>query len=138
MFSMKITDTEDLNKAVQTIVTDVGKVSEFTLKRCAKVVQTRVEGNLHTLEKQLYNQKGYPLKRPREIHMSQDVIIRFTKDRYGYRIVKVQGGKQTGTLWHIVNDGTYKNSATHFMDNAIAQSEKEIESILDQELRKVF
>lgn len=139
MFSMRITDTEnELNKAMQTILTDVGKVGDFTLKRCAYVVKTRVEGNLRALQKPRYNKQNRLLKRPREIHMANDVVVRFTKDKYGYRVIKVQGGKSTGTLWHIVNDGTFKNNATHFMDNAIKDSETEIQQIIDEELRRLF
>jgi HK97 gp10 family phage protein len=135
---MKITDTSSLDKAMQTILTDVGKVSDFTLKRCAHVVKTRVENNLRSIQKKHYNKNGHELKRPREIHMADDVVIKFTKDKFGYRIIKVQGGKKTGTLWHVVNDGTFRNRATHFMDNAISSSEEEIQQILDEELRKVF
>ena len=67
--------------------------------------------------------------------MADDVVIKTGKDKYGYRYAKVGGGKRTGTLWHIVNDGNYKNNATHFMDNALSEVNGEIELILDQELR---
>lgn len=138
-FMMRISDTDnDLGKSMQTIITDVTKVEGLTLNRCANIIKTRVEGNLKALKKTHYNKHGAKLRRPRDIHMADDVVIRSGKDKYGYRYVKVQGGKSTGTLWHIVNDGTFRNTATHFMDNAMSQAETDIQSIIDEELRKVF
>lgn len=137
-FNMKITDTSGLDKFMESILIDVENVGEEALKKCAHVIKAKVEGNLRQLQKKHYNKNGNELKRPREIHMADDVVVKITKDKFGHRVAKVQGGKKTGTLWHIVNDGTYKNSATHFMDNAINQSDSSIASSLDEELRKVF
>lgn len=73
--------------------------------------------------------------RQRIKHMCDDVQITTKKDEYGDVIVKVQGGKLTGTLWHIVNDGTYRTEATHFMDLALNSIEEELEKIVDEKLR---
>jgi len=106
------------------------------MKRCASVIKVRTEGNLRAAQKKHFNQNGYELKRPREIHMSDDVVIKTGKDKYGYKYAKVGGGKHTGTLWHIVNDGTYRTKATHFMDRTISETEGEIQAIIDEELRR--
>ena len=52
-------------------------------------------------------------------HMHADVKATIAKDKWGYKELKIKGGKQTGSLWHIVNDGTYKSKATHFIDKSM-------------------
>lgn len=58
------------------------------------------------------------LPKSRQVHMFQDVKIyrQPSKSR-----VQVGGGSKTGTLWHIVNDGTYRTKPTHFMDQVIKE-----------------
>ena len=61
------------------------------------------------------------------VPMYQDV--KKTKTKTGRR---VGGGKDTGTLWHIVNDGTYRTKAWHFIDNVIRNLDSQIDSILNE------
>lgn len=134
-FKMRvIEDSIDL----QTMIKASDEAGQKIMKKCAAILKVRVAGRLRAEQKPRYNKDGHQLKRPRVVHMSDDVVIKTGKDKYGYHYAKVGGGKHTGTIWHIVNDGTYKNKATHFMDNAIKESENEIASIIDQELRKVI
>lgn len=134
-FKMQIVE-DTIN--LQTLINATDEVGEKIMQKCASVLKVRVQGNLKSLQKTHFNKKGYPLKRTREVHMSDDVVIKTGKDKYGYRFAKVQGGKQTGTLWHLVNDGTFSTSATHFMDNAISEVESEIEMIINQELGRTI
>lgn len=113
---------------LQTLINAGEEAGERIMKRCATVIKTRAEGKLNRLR----------TAQSDHVHMADDVVIKTGKDKYGFRYAKVGGGKKTGTLWHIVNDGTYKNKATHFMDNVLSESSAEIEMILDQELRKVL
>nr|DAT14940.1 MAG TPA: type I neck protein [Caudoviricetes sp.] len=76
--------------------------------------------------------------RARITHMCDDVEIVTKKDEFGDVVVKVQGGKSTGTLWHIVNDGTHRSSPTHFMDLALNSIETDLEKIVDEKLRGLF
>lgn len=132
-FKMRvIEDSIDL----QTLINATDEAAENTMKQCASVIKTRVEGKLRGLQKTNVNQNGTEIKRRRKVHMADDVVIKTGKDKYGYRYAKVGGGKKTGTLWHIVNDGTYKNKATHFMDNVISETSSEVDGIIDQELRR--
>lgn len=113
---------------LQTLINASDEAGERIMKKCATVIKTRVEGKLNSLR----------TAQSEHIHLADDVVIKTGKDKYGYRYAKVGGGKKTGTLWHIVNDGTYKNRATHFMDNTIKESENEVQQIIDQELRRSF
>ena len=98
-------------------------------------MQNAVEKRLRSISQKSAHANS---KKRRRVHMADDVRTMTKKDKYGDIIVKVQGGKQTGTLWHIVNDGTYRSRATHFMDGALADCEAAVESAVDEELRKVF
>jgi HK97 gp10 family phage protein len=104
-------------------------------KKCAKIIKNSVEKRLRSISQKSAHANS---KKRRRVHMADDVRTMTKKDKYGDIIVKVQGGKQTGTLWHIVNDGTYRSRATHFMDGALADCEAAVESAVDEELRKVF
>lgn len=134
-FKMRVIE-DSIN--LQTLINASDLAGERIMKQCASVLKVRCEGKLRAMQKPHYNKNGSEIKRPREIHMADDVVIKIGRDKYGYRYAKVCGGKQTGTLWHIVNDGTYKNNATHFMDNVISESENEIQAIIDQELRRAL
>lgn len=113
---------------LQTLINASDAASDRIMKRCASVIQTRVASKLNRLRT---GQSDHA-------HLADDVVIKTGKDKYGYRYAKVGGGKKTGTLWHIVNDGTYKNKATHFMDETIKESETEIQQIIDDELRRAL
>jgi HK97 gp10 family phage protein len=77
--------------------------------------------------------KSIKLKAGRTVHMVDDVIYSVTADKkYGGKVLRVRGGKKTGTLWHIVNDGTYRSRATHFMDKAIVEVDNQMDGLLDE------
>lgn len=124
-FKMRVID-DSVN--LQTIINASDEAGDKIMKKCATVIKCRVVSNLNKLRTSQIT----------HTHMADDVVIKIGKDKYGYRYAKVCGGPKTGTLWHIVNDGTYKNKATHFMDDAISATEKEIEEIIDQELRRAL
>lgn len=124
-FKMRVIE-DSIN--LQTLINASDEAGERIMKQCASVLKVRVVGKLNSIRTQQTD----------HAHMADDVVIKIGKDKYGYRYAKVGGGKQTGTLWHIVNDGTYKNNATHFMDNVISESENEIQAIIDQELRRAL
>ena len=102
-------------------------------KESAKAVKKAIIKNLNNIKSDDQKQMK---------HMCEDVHIKTTQDEYGDVVVKVQGGKATGTLWHIVNDGSYnkrygkRNRATHFMDISLNEVEQEIESAIDEAMRK--
>lgn len=69
-------------------------------------------------------------------HMKDDVQSKIKKNKYGNLYVSV-GGKKTGWKWHFLNDGTSTTIATHFADIAEEQSKSEIETEIDNLIRKV-
>lgn len=102
---------------------------EAIQREAAKVIKARVVGQLNRIRIKT-NRADYR-------HMADDVQIRTVKDRFGETTTRVQGGAKTGTKWHLVNDGTYRSKATHFMDRALKEAETELQSVIDKELSKV-
>ncbi len=110
------------------LVKDADAVGDKVLRKCATVIKANAVKRLTDIK----------TTETKDTHMCSDVTIRTGKDKYGYPYAKVGGGKKTGTKWHLVNDGTYRSKATHFMDNAIKDSETEVARMIDTELKKVF
>ena len=131
---MRYEDSDRLEVMLGSTVNACGEIGLTIQKRAAKIVKTKVVSKLNELRTKT-GREDYK-------HMADDVQIRTTKDRYGGTVVKVSGGRKTGSLWHIVNDGSYnvraekRNTATHFMDISLNEVENEIENIIDEELTK--
>ena len=129
---LRYEDSDKLEVILGTISRDCENAGLDAQKECAKVVKREVIRRLDSIR------TPDEETRQRIKHMADDVQITTTKDKYGDTVVKVRGGKATGTLWHIVNDGTYRSRATHFMDLALSNVENELEQIIDEKLRQVF
>lgn len=63
---------------------------------------------------------------------ADDVKLSIRTDKYGEKYAKVMGGKKTGTLWHIVNDGNLHSSPTHFIDNALKELDENIDKVWNE------
>lgn len=109
------------------IISAAKSVEDATLKESANIVKKEAQNKLESIKTNLT-----------KVHMYQDVHATTTTDKYGKKVAKVGGGKATGTLWHLVNDGTYKSKPTHFMDNTLSATESEIEKLLDKEMGDKF
>ena len=79
-------------------------------------------------------QRKGKLPKARGVHMYQDVR-KVKSVKYGY--VSVGGGKKTATLWHIVNDGTYRSKAHHFMERVINKLDAEAERIFHEKGKRL-
>lgn len=67
--------------------------------------------------------------------MADDVKRTIRSNRWGERYVSIRGGKATGTLWHIVNDGTLHSSPTHFLDEAMKKIDEDIDELWDEVMK---
>jgi|LSQX01.3.fsa_nt_gb HK97 gp10 family phage protein len=79
-------------------------------------------------------QRKGKLPKARGVHMYQDVR-KVKSVKYGY--VSVGGGKKTATLWHIVNDGTYRSKARHFMERIINKIDAEADRVFDEKGKRL-
>lgn len=120
---MRYIDSDKLEVVLNNVVQSCASAGVEAEKECAKAVKKAVIKRLEQIK----------TENPQRIkHMCEDVQIVTKKDEFGEIYVKVQGGKTTGTLWHIVNDGTYRTEATHFMDLALNEVESELENIINK------
>lgn len=115
---------DTLQTYLNSIVEDSEKTQEEMLKEASEQVKEYVVANLNKHRRALaVRYKGRPA-------MADDVSISMRKG-----VARVSGGKMTGTLWHLVNDGTLHTSATHFMDGALARLDGSIEKLWDEVMK---
>lgn len=102
------------------------------MKRTGDIVKKNLQKRLPRSTEDHANYDG---TRPR-VHVEDDIKIKtYTKD--GYLGVTLHGGKKTAFKWHLLNDGTRNpdgsvhTPATHFIDDALKDSEKEIDTLID-------
>jgi len=136
--SMNYIDTDKLEVFLGKLETDSKAAGDQIQEKSAVIIKSRIEGQLNRIRSGTKESVSRSKKNNTKYkHMADDVKITKKKDEFGERTIRVQGGKKTGTLWHIVNDGTYRTNATHFMDKAMKEAEPEIQAVIDAELSKV-
>lgn len=114
---------------LKSILIESEQAEKGMLKEAGEQVREYVVANLNKHRRVLAQRyKGRPA-------MADDVKISTRKDRNGNIAVRVQGGKMTGTLWHIVNDGHLHAMGTHFMDEALARLDGTIDKLWDEIMR---
>ena len=138
-FKVRDTATDTLEIFLESITTDVETVKKQTLKKSGEAIKKEVIKALPRTSKQ-FNQRSYggEYHYSEHIHMQDDVkVILDMQGLYGDQ-VRVRGGKHTGTLWHLLNDGTSVAKATHFMDTAQDNAQPKIEQIFENEMGAKF
>lgn len=127
--AFKINDEGNSIEVFLSDITNSVRIAEDAyLKKSGQILKKNIVNNLNRL-KTKQDTEQYT-------HMADDVQARIGKDKFGNKVMKIRGGKLTGTKWHLVNDGTYKSRPTHFMDFAVAQSETDLEALVDAEIKK--
>lgn len=123
---------DDVLKDIELTEEEVFKVMKPKLKQIA-VDETRKLKRIKNIRPERFRKNG---EKRRNKHLYQDVVVKEDKDKYGHKVLRVRGGSQTGTIWHIVNDGTYRTKATHFMDKIVDRAGAELDAIAERELKK--
>lgn len=86
--------------------------------------------------------KNYDGTRP-YVHMKDDVRFTVKRNKQGVLYVSVKGGKYTGYKWHLANDGHIARDGKtfvpglKFMERALQASEGDIESAINDMMKKV-
>lgn len=124
---MKVKESEELEVFLKRIVKDSQYAVIETAKDMAKITKKKAENRLKDI------QRDGKLPKSRTVHMYQDVGVfnKPSKDR-----VEVGGKKETGKLWHIVNDGTYRSRPTHFIDWTLQDVDKEIDKVFNKNAKR--
>lgn len=121
--TMKSEDTVDLSSWLKQIELDTGEYGIEVIDELGDITKKEAEKELKAIERK---DKMYD---NRTVHMYQDVVK--TKQKKGL-VAVVKGGKETGTIWHIVNDGTYRSRPHHFIDRVLNSVEGQIDKVLDK------
>ena len=120
-------DNNRLDVFLQSIVKESEEVERKLLKDSADRLKTIIVDELRKHKRNLLNRY--------RVSLSDDVKGTIRTDKFGNKYASVRGGKKTGTLWHIVNDGTLHTRALHFMDRAIDKFDKEINELWNRNMK---
>lgn len=121
--SMSSEDTVDLSSWLREIELDTGEYGIEVIDELGDITKKEAEKELKAIER-----KG-KLYSGRTKHLYQDVIK--TKQKKGL-VAVIKGGKETGTLWHIVDQGTYRSRPHHFINRVLNSVEGQIDKVLDK------
>lgn len=128
--TIKENNADSFNIFLENIDKDCEEIENEIFEKLKKTAPKIVKAELRKIRR-----KG-KVSAERIKHMCNDVKAITTKDTFGYKILKIKGGKKTGPLWHIVNDGTYRSKATHFMDKSMGAIDDVSESVIDAVMSK--
>lgn len=126
----KITQVKSEEAGLEVYLNEIEKLGE---KKRDEMLKSAGEKAKELVTANLLKHKRI-LKERTKIPFSDDVKLSIRTDKNGNKVARVHGGKSTGTLWHIVNDGTYRSKALHFLDKATADLDKEIDKMWGNEL----
>jgi len=122
-------DREGLEVFLTGIQAESEKIEKQMLRQSGDKVRELVVAELNKHRRPLaVRYKGRPA-------MADDVKRTIRANKWGEKYVSIKGGKATGTLWHIVNDGTLHSRPTHFLDRAIKQIDDEMDKIWDEVIK---
>ena len=120
---------DTLDVYLSSIEKDSEKTEKEMLKEAGEKVKEYIVANLNRHRRVLaVRYKGRPA-------MADDVKVYRRTNKWGDKYTKVQGGKMTGTLWHLVNDGNLHSTPTHFMDGALARLDGDIDRLWEKVIK---
>ncbi len=126
-FNITTKDNNEFHMYMDSIQKDAEMTENQMLEKSGDILKEFVIAELNKHRRIIAERyKGRPA-------MADDVRKTIKKNKWGESYVSVRGGKKTGTLWHLVNDGNLYSTPTHFMDNAIAKFDNEIDKIWNEE-----
>lgn len=122
-------DEDTLEAFLSSIEKDGGRTEKEMLVEASEKVKEYVVANLNRHRRAIaIRYKGRPA-------MADDVKTSIRTGAWGHKYARVMGGKMTGTLWHLVNDGHLHAMGTHFMDGALARLDGDIDKLWDKIMR---
>lgn len=107
---MRVEESENIKVWLSDVESDIQGAAIETIEEYGDLAKSIAEKELFALRRD----GKLPVRRGK--HMHQDVKV--SKNKKQGRVT-VGGGKLTGTLWHIVDEGTYRMNATHFIDKIL-------------------
>lgn len=128
-YNITFESDDGLQVYLNDIVKDAEKTERQMLEEAGDQLKEYIETNLNKHRRVLaVRYKGRPA-------MADDVKRTIRTNKWGRKYVSVRGGKKTGTLWHIVNDGHLHSVGIHFMDGALARMDGSMDKLWDKIMR---
>lgn len=126
-YNITFEDDDGLRVYLTDIVKDAEKTEREMLEETGDQLKEYVVANL--------NKHRRVLKNRYRVAMADDVKRTIRTDKWGRKYVSIRGGKKTGTLWHIVNDGHLHSIGIHFMDGALARLDGTMDELWNKIMR---
>ncbi|MCL2225794.1 MAG: hypothetical protein FWB96_12575 [Defluviitaleaceae bacterium] len=126
-------DSDKIEKFLSNITADTEKARDKFLRKAGRETKKAIMRHMP-------QDTSNPRRHDGRTRLVDDVSSRLVEDKsYGHKQVRVSGTRTTGTLWHLVDGGGYKNRrATNFMTKAMSEAESKFDSILDIALKEEF
>ena len=121
--TMTSQDTVDLSSWLREVELDTGEYGIEVIDELGDITKKEAEKELKAIER-----KG-KMYDNRIVHMYQDVIK--TTQKKGL-VAVIKGDEETGRLWHIVDQGTYRSRPHHFIDRVLNSMGGQIDKVLDK------
>lgn len=121
--TMTSQDTVDLSSWLRKVELDTGEYGIEVIDELGDITKKEAEKELKAIER-----KG-KMYDNRTVHMYQDVIK--TTQKKGL-VAVIKGDEETGRLWHIVDQGTYRSKPHHFIDRVLNSVGGQIDKVLDK------
>lgn len=125
---------QETQDAFALVIKDIEQTAETTEKEMLKLAGEKAKNEI---EAQLRRLKRQNIDRSKRPALADDVKMSIKQDKWGGKVVKIQGGKKTGTLWHIVNDGNLHSRPTFFLDAALKNLDNSIDTLWDRIIQSV-
>lgn len=112
------------------------KEKKQILNKSAKLLKKTIEASFKNMESNVSpGTTNYDGSLP-YVHLVDDVKTSIKDDKAGNVYAVIKGGKFTGYKWHMLENGTTTTKATHFMEKALKNTEGEINSYIDEAIRR--
>lgn len=107
------------------------------LKKSAKLLKKTIEKSFSSMESDVPSTTAnYDGSTP-YVHLKDEVKTSIKDDKIGNIYAVIKGGKFTGYKWHMLENGTSNTDATHFIEKALKETADEIDSYIDEAIRKM-
>ena len=128
---LTITDSDKLEDFLGGTVLSVEEAKNQFLKNAANKTKAAVHRHIP----RSMGKRRHTGRKP----LHQDIQAGLVDDKvYGGKRARVRGGRHTGPLWHIVDQGTRRSRGRNFMSKAMADVEGGLDAALDIALSEEF
>jgi len=130
---LRYKDSGKLDTFIEDISTSTEAAKDKFLKKAGKEAK-------HAVIKHIPRDTSTRRRNAGRVRLADDVRANLVTDKdFGGKMMRIRGGKATGTLWHLVDSGgRWNRKPTNFMDKAIADVDGVLDPLLGIALSEEF